>query len=205
MATARTQLHVREATGKNDGPDVAKFLASVGIKNPAPWCGGFGAWVLTQCGVNHQMNGMASSCCPNDEGLLYKRDRNKNQPVEVMPGTMFFWSRPGGGHTGFVTEWGHGDYFTRIDGNTTTSDGGQGVAEKKALKRHVQKLYKYQVPKVEPESIKETAFVAKPNDAYQGEKFTPEQSKEQLKPKPKNILITIAIGLFLALIIKELI
>ena len=201
VETARTQLHVREATGKNDGPEVAKFLASVGIKFPAPWCGGFGAWVLSKCGIEHKMNGMASSCCPNDDGLLYKRGRNKSQPDEVPAGTMFFWSRPEGGHTGFVTEWGDGDYFTRIDGNTSTADGGQGVAEKKALKRNVQKLYKYQEPEQKPvEVAKDTVISNVPVQELEPEK----QAENTDSPVSKTIFLTIALGALLALIIREL-
>ncbi|MCH8491445.1 MAG: hypothetical protein LAT81_16190 [Oceanicaulis sp.] len=146
VAVAKSQLHVREKTNRNDGPEVAQFLRAVNIHNPAPWCGAFAAWVLDSCGADHNMTGMAVSCCPNDDGLIFDKGK-KRMPNNVPEGALFFWLRPGGGHNGFVVDWPeHGDYFTRIDGNTSTADGKEGVAKKKALKRNVQKLYKYYTP-----------------------------------------------------------
>lgn len=38
---AFTQLHVRELTGRNDGPEVEKYLKSVGLGKGYAWCMAF--------------------------------------------------------------------------------------------------------------------------------------------------------------------
>src|SRR5699024_3448703 len=46
---ARTQLGVQETPkGSNKGKDVEKYLRSVGIIFPAPWCMAFVYWVVDQ-------------------------------------------------------------------------------------------------------------------------------------------------------------
>ena len=42
-STLRSQLHVREAT-PNAGKEVTKYLKSVGVNTPAPWCAAFVSW-----------------------------------------------------------------------------------------------------------------------------------------------------------------
>lgn len=117
------------------------FLRSVNINNPAPWCAAFVNYVLQEAKVPHKMNGLALSCCPADGNLIYSRGK-RSLSVSPKSGDLFFWFRPGGGHTGFIKDWpSRGDYFTTIEGNVTTSDGRQGVAVKTRKKSSVQKIY----------------------------------------------------------------
>lgn len=41
---AESQLGVKEATGKNDGPEVHKYLHSTGFDEGSSWCAAFIAW-----------------------------------------------------------------------------------------------------------------------------------------------------------------
>ena len=48
MAIAITQLHVREKTDNNDGPDVAKYLNSIGLGEGYSWCQASVYWCFKQ-------------------------------------------------------------------------------------------------------------------------------------------------------------
>lgn len=117
------------------------FLRSVNIHTPAPWCAAFANYVLQQSRVPHTMTGLATSCCPATPFLIFSKGK-KRLAQAPQPGDLFFWFRPGGGHTGFIAEWpASGDYFTTIEGNVSTPDGRQGVAIKQRKKANVQKIY----------------------------------------------------------------
>lgn len=138
--TAANYLHVREH-GHNRGPEITRFLASVNIQHPAPWCAAYTNYVLQKAKVNHKMNGMASSCCPTTPQLIYNKG-HKNFNKLPQAGDLFFWYRPGGGHTGIITQWpAHGDYFYTIEGNVSCADGRQGVSRKTRKKSNVQKVF----------------------------------------------------------------
>lgn len=58
---ARTQLGVKEhPPGSNWGPRVKTYLASAGIKSPAPWCAAFVTYCLTRAGYHVTTPGPAS-------------------------------------------------------------------------------------------------------------------------------------------------
>lgn len=46
-----TQLYVREATGRNDGPEVEAYLKITGNRKGEAWCGAFQAAVQKACGL----------------------------------------------------------------------------------------------------------------------------------------------------------
>lgn len=138
--TAQRYTYVREH-GQNKGREIALFLKSVGINHPAPWCAAFANYVLQKANVPHKMSGRAISCCPVDANLIYSKGKTRLSKAP-QPGDLFFWFRPGGGHTGFIKEWpASGDYFTTVEGNVTRPDGYQGVAVKTRKKAAVQKIY----------------------------------------------------------------
>jgi hypothetical protein len=127
--------------GHNRGPEITRFLASVNIQHPAPWCAAYTNYVLQKANVNHKMNGMASSCCPATPQLIYNKGHKSFNKLP-QAGDLFFWYRPGGGHTGIITQWpAHGDYFYTIEGNVSCADGRQGVSRKTRKKSNVQKVF----------------------------------------------------------------
>jgi hypothetical protein len=73
VQVAQSQLHVREATGDNDGPDIKKYLAVTGLPEGHPWCAAFTSWVFREAG---------SSASPRsarvvdwfDANIVYKRE-----------------------------------------------------------------------------------------------------------------------------------
>jgi uncharacterized protein (TIGR02594 family) len=52
MIVAVSQLGVKEATFHNDGPEVAIYQKSAGLKSGQPWCGAFANWTFNQVGIN---------------------------------------------------------------------------------------------------------------------------------------------------------
>lgn len=51
MKTAKSQLGVKEKTGKNDGPEIEKYLKTVGLGSGYAWCAAFINWTLRQNGI----------------------------------------------------------------------------------------------------------------------------------------------------------
>jgi hypothetical protein len=81
VSVAESQLHVREATGNNDGPEIKQYLAVTGLPEGHPWCAAFTSWVFCEAG---------SSAAPRsarvvdwfDANVVYKREWRK--PV-ILP------------------------------------------------------------------------------------------------------------------------
>jgi len=94
MSFAISQLGVSEATGNNDGPEVAKYLETVGL-TPGPksyWCGAFVNWSMTQIGITG----------PKHPARALEW-RNFGQTLaNPAYGSIGTFKRPGGGHVGFV-------------------------------------------------------------------------------------------------------
>ncbi len=56
-----SQLGVREATNRNDGPQVEAYLRYVGLKAGSPWCAAFVSWCLGQADIANPRSGY----CPD--------------------------------------------------------------------------------------------------------------------------------------------
>ncbi|MFA9212952.1 MAG: hypothetical protein ACEQSR_03795 [Candidatus Methylacidiphilales bacterium] len=59
-----SQLGIREATGNNDGKEIAKYLKTVGLGEGFPYCAAGVKWCLLEAGYSQAkaINGMALSC-----------------------------------------------------------------------------------------------------------------------------------------------
>lgn len=119
LEIADTQLYVREKTGKNDGPDVEKYLASVGLPKSFAWCQSYMYWLFktasSQLGVSNPM--------PKTAGVLDCLAKSKKAgfsiTMEPKIGDQFIMDfGKGMGHTGLVTEV-KGAYFESNEGNTS--------------------------------------------------------------------------------------
>lgn len=51
LSVMLAQVGVKEATGNNDGHEVEKYLASVGLGKGHPWCAAAVHWCYRECGV----------------------------------------------------------------------------------------------------------------------------------------------------------
>lgn len=129
LDTAAYYLYVREATGKNDGYEVEKFLSYVGHKRGTPWCAAYVSYCLGVAGVKSVTVRSASSQAFTSQRFtpIEKFLREKRQ---AKPGDIFVMKTKGAptGHVGFIYLH-KGELFYTIEGNTNSglSREGDGV------------------------------------------------------------------------------
>lgn len=138
VESALADVDVREASGRNDGPEVERYLASVGLKRGASWCAAFVSYHLSGCGVRNPATGWS----PAFSGVSARVWSPRKAIRMPMPGDVFtiWYSNLGRvGHTGFVTGF-DGQYITTVEGNTSApgSREGDGVY---ARRRQLSKIY----------------------------------------------------------------
>lgn len=120
-----SQLGVHEATGKNDGKDVEKYLRSVGLGKGYPWCAAFVKWCYDSAGIKTPMNGAAASA-HNSKDLVWF---HKTQRKEPEPGDAFtLWYNALGriGHTGFFHKKVNATVYESVEGNTNEAGSREG-------------------------------------------------------------------------------
>lgn len=115
----KSQVGVKEATGKNDGVEVESYLKSVGLGKGYAWCQAFLFWgfakIATECGMNNPMPKTAGVLDNWNKSLKYQVSKGKKPEV----GDVFVMDfGKGQGHTGIVIEV-DGDYIVTIEGNTS--------------------------------------------------------------------------------------
>lgn len=112
---AKTQLHVKEATGRNDGEAVESYLRSVGLGKGFPWCAAFVYWCFNQAAKDLNIpNPLAKTA-----GVLDHWNKAKNNRVtSPKVGDVMIMDFGGGkGHTGIVISV-NGSNIETIEGNT---------------------------------------------------------------------------------------
>jgi hypothetical protein len=144
--TYNSQIGVRELTGKNDGPQVEKYLSYVWLKKGQPWCAAFVSWTFYQNGVKKARSGGCVGLM--EQGIvIYKGAKVLPNKAPPLHGDVFFiWyaNKNRVAHTGFIDEWGD-DIVTTVEGNTNSAGSreGDGVYRKKRLKRQVYAVATY--------------------------------------------------------------
>jgi len=120
LEIAISQLGVEEIPrGSNWGPDIQKYLKSVGIGFPAAWCMAFVYWCVKESGVNPLVK---SGGVLNQWRLVGKNHKFK----EPKAGDIFIQDHGKGlGNTGFV-ERVEGDTIHTIEGNTNDEGSREG-------------------------------------------------------------------------------
>jgi|GEM_PF-340543 len=146
-----SQLGVREATGRNDGPQVEAYLRYTGLGKGHAWCAAFVCWVYGQAEVDNPKTAWAASLFPHDK-LVWPRAKvlaTGNPPVvgqapQLITKTtcvfgLYFPSLKRIGHCGFIDEWGDKEVIT-VEGNTNDNGSreGDGVYRKR---RPIKSLY----------------------------------------------------------------
>lgn len=138
---AKSQLGVREVGGNNYGPQVKKYLASVGLDQGNPWCMAFAYWCFneaaTQINKANPLIKTGSTRKQWDDATCKKIkvvDAIDN-PALIKPGFIFIYKTSLGsytGHTGIVTRV-ENLYIHTIEGNTDSgqTSEGDGVYEVK--------------------------------------------------------------------------
>lgn len=138
------QLHVREATGNNDGTEVEKYLASVGLSKGYPWCAAFTTWNLKALEIPNPQSAWSPNWAQyKDQVWSRKMVKTHRVKAEPKPGdcfTVYYSSLKRVGHVGFYTGRASNGYFTTIEGNTNNNGSRKGIGVFKR-KRHPKKIY----------------------------------------------------------------
>jgi hypothetical protein len=122
--------------GANSGPEVNRYLKSVGLDSGLPWCAAFVYYIFSELSRRlNQPNPLPKtggvmqhwSSAPADVKIDIAKARSN--PNLIKPGQIFIMSRPGRGlgHTGIVigVDPSKGT-FTSIEGNTNDQQSGEG-------------------------------------------------------------------------------
>lgn len=129
---AQGELGLREQTGRNDGARIARFLETVGLKKPEPWCAAFVSWVFAEAGFEKPRSGWSPDLFPAS------RLARSALPGNVIG--IYFPHKKRIAHVGLI-ERQDGDWLVALEGNTNTSGSreGDGVYRKR---RHRKTVYK---------------------------------------------------------------
>ena len=141
QVTAQSQLHVREATGNNDGVDVVKYLNGVGLGAGQPWCCAFVVWVFTENNINIPKTGYCPTLFTDKSKVVYKKNIKTIKDFQYRKSQVFglyFESKKRVAHVGILTGQTLLNYQT-IEGNTNTegSREGDGVYKRIRNKRSI--------------------------------------------------------------------
>jgi len=121
VEVAKSQLDISEVPkGSNWGPDIQKYLKSVGITSPAPWCMAFVYWCAVQSGQSDQL--------VKTGGVLdqWSRVSKARKFTDPKPGDIFIMDYGSGkGHTGIIDQVIGEDLHT-IEGNTNDEGSREG-------------------------------------------------------------------------------
>ena len=135
--TAKTQIGVREDTGRNDGRVVDSYLASTGLAGSrAPWCAAFIVWVGDTAFGASLFNPYPRSAWSPVFVAKPTWDRQR-RGVPLKPADVFgIWFNSMGrvAHVGLV-ERNEGDWLVTIEGNTNGggSRDGDGVYRRRRM------------------------------------------------------------------------
>jgi len=130
LSIARSQIGVREATGKNDGKMVEAYLHYTGNKKGAPWCASFVSWVFGKAGFDAPRTAACS--------VLFPLALQTTKPRPAVVFGIYFASLKRIGHCGFVEEQ-KNNWLITIEGNTNVAGAreGDGVYRKIRHKRTI--------------------------------------------------------------------
>ncbi len=134
LKIARTQVGVMEKPlGSNSGPEVNKYLASVGLPPGLFWCMSFVYWCFDQASKNLGRSNPAvrtGGCLDQwnrSKGKKITAESASNKPSLVKPGHIFIINHGGGaGHTGLVEKV-EGGFINTIEGNSNPSGSSNGI------------------------------------------------------------------------------
>ena len=144
---ATSQVGVQEATGKNDGPQVEAYLASVGLKKGNPYCAAFLAWCLKKC--NQKAATAFSPSWFPESRVIMQSQKGWEQVGFMSVFGLYFKSHNRIAHVGFIEKVTKTHVIT-IEANTSPGQAsgeadrnGDGVWRKKRMKKGIFKVAKW--------------------------------------------------------------
>jgi len=126
-----SQIGVREATGKNDGPEVEMYLQTVGLKKGYAWCSAFVKWSLEEAEIPNKINAW-SPTAENRNNLVYQSRKFIQEPKPGDVFTIYYPRLKRIGHTGFYHQRHNDMSYETVEGNTNAAGSreGDGVYKK---------------------------------------------------------------------------
>ena len=143
IKSLETQINVRE-TGYNTGPEVDKYLKSVGFAPGASWCGAFVGYNLTKQGVKNP-NSAWSPAYANPKYVIWTGKKGGIMPLSGDVATFYYPNLKRVGHVGFFVKKDFDGYFITIEGNTNGAGSreGDGVFKKKREPGKIHAITRY--------------------------------------------------------------
>ena len=126
LQAAVSQVGVQEVPkGSNRGPQVSKYLASVGLNPGYAWCMAFVYWCAQQAEISlKEPNPLVRTAGVMKQWLSIP---GKYKHPNPLPGDIFIMSfGHGTGHTGFVTDIHINGTFDTIEGNSNSDGSREG-------------------------------------------------------------------------------
>lgn len=150
LVCATGDLHVREATGRNDGPRVEAMLRNTGLPKGHPWCGAAVYTWFVEAGVVMPGGGRAYAWSPtwhpaerqvwtNARGINSRFQRGgKRQPLAGDVFGLHYAHLGRIGHVGVVFS-DAGNHWVTVEGNTNDAGSreGNGVYSKRRRKDQI--------------------------------------------------------------------
>lgn len=119
------QIGVREATGKNDGVQVEKYLRSVNLGKGYAWCAAFVHWCLVQAGYTNSITAW-SPTAHNSKNVIYAEQRWYGSPRPGDVGTLYYPRLKRIAHTFFWDGRLNDKIYRSVEGNTNGAGSREG-------------------------------------------------------------------------------
>lgn len=147
LDTAKSYVGIMEATGRNDGPEVEKFLSVVGFDAGVPWCAAFTSYVYWSNDLENPMSAWSPNWGLRKDVVWQAGQPIRAAMVRVRPGdafTIYYSSKQRIGHVGLVY-YTTPDYLYTIEGNTNAqgSREGNGVWVRKRRWSQIYRITNY--------------------------------------------------------------
>jgi hypothetical protein len=149
IEVANSQIGVLEQPlGSNSGPEVEKYLASVGLPKGNSWCMAFVYYCFNEASKKLSVKNplvKTGGCLHHwneTNGKKITTTQAKNNPLLITPGAIFIIDHGSGlGHTGIVIDVVAG-YITTIEGNTNNTNSREGIGVFKLKNRKINAINK---------------------------------------------------------------
>ncbi len=104
VRVADSQVGVTELTGKNDGPEIAKYLREVGLTEGYAYCAAGLVWCHNQLGIENPRSGWSPDWFRKN--VVYRKTHKRIQPFVSRPGQVpgfYYESKKRVAHVGLIT------------------------------------------------------------------------------------------------------
>ena len=135
IAVAESQLHVREATGNNDGPEIRMYLRSVGLPEGNPYCAAGMTWCHDELNIPNPQSAWSPDWFRTN--VVYRRGSPRLTRFESRPGQVFgLWyeSKKRIAHVGMIVGETNLHYRT-IEFNTNGAGSNEGQGNHRLIRK----------------------------------------------------------------------